>query len=63
VFPDASYYLLEDPDTVARLRADPRSFLDEIDLPVILDEIQNVPSSTTCARESIARRAGDGNGC
>jgi predicted AAA+ superfamily ATPase len=24
VFPKASYHLLEDPDTVARLRADPR---------------------------------------
>ena len=29
VFPKASYHLLEDPDTVARLRADPRSFLEE----------------------------------
>src|SRR2546425_3828331 len=40
VFPKASYHLLEDPDTVARLRADPRSFLEEVRLPVILDEIQ-----------------------
>jgi predicted AAA+ superfamily ATPase len=43
VFPDASYHLLQDPDMVARLRADPRSFLDEVRLPAILDEIQNVP--------------------
>ena len=34
VFPKASYHLLEDPDTVARLRADPRSFLEEVRLPV-----------------------------
>lgn len=42
-FPRAAYHLLEDPDTIARLRADPRGFLDEIRLPVVLDEIQHVP--------------------
>lgn len=41
VFPGASYHLLEDPDTVARVRADPRAFLDEVRPPVILDEIQH----------------------
>jgi len=29
-FPKAQYYLLEDPDAVSRLRADPRSFIEEI---------------------------------
>lgn len=43
LFPRASYHLLEDPDIVVRLRADPRGFLDEVTPPVILDEIQNVP--------------------
>jgi predicted AAA+ superfamily ATPase len=43
LFPDASYHLLEDPDVVARVRSDPRGFLDEVKLPTILDEIQNVP--------------------
>jgi hypothetical protein len=43
VFPRADYRLLEDPDVIARLRADPRAFLDELRLPAILDEIQNVP--------------------
>ncbi|MFO0968782.1 MAG: hypothetical protein U0793_24765 [Gemmataceae bacterium] len=34
---------VEIPDIIARLRADPRSFLDDLPLPVILDEIrQNV---------------------
>jgi hypothetical protein len=42
-FPKAAYYLLEDPDIIARVRSDPRSFLEEIRLPAILDEIQNVP--------------------
>src|SRR5713226_2137210 len=53
VFPNASYHLLEDPDTVARLRADPRSFLDEVRLPVVLDEIQNVPEILNYIRPRI----------
>src|SRR6202047_4552138 len=53
VFPKASYHLLEDPDTVARLRADPRSFLEEVRLPVILDEIQNVPEILNYVRARI----------
>jgi len=53
VFPRASYHLLEDPDTVARLRADPRSFLEEVQLPVILDEIQNVPEILNYVRARI----------
>ena len=40
LFPKAQYYLLEDPDAVSRLRADPRSFIEEIRPPAILDEIQ-----------------------
>ena len=55
VFPNASYHLLEDPDTVARLRADPRSFLDEVRLPAILDEIQNVPEVLNYVRARIDR--------
>src|SRR5262245_65885827 len=42
-FPDASYHLLEAPDTVVRFRADPHGFLDGIHPPAILDEIQHVP--------------------
>jgi predicted AAA+ superfamily ATPase len=42
-FPRADYRLLEDPDVLERVRADPRAFLDELRPPVILDEIQNVP--------------------
>jgi predicted AAA+ superfamily ATPase len=42
-FPDASWLLMEDPDLIARFRADPRSFVDRIDPPAILDEIQHVP--------------------
>ena len=53
VFPKASYHLLEDPDNVARLRADPRSFLAEVRLPVILDEIQNVPEILNYVRTRI----------
>lgn len=43
VFPKADYFLLEDPSVVARLRSDPHGFLDSVKIPVILDEVQNVP--------------------
>ncbi|OGW60513.1 MAG: hypothetical protein A2V83_03470 [Nitrospirae bacterium RBG_16_64_22] len=43
LFPKADYFLLEDPDVVARLRADPQGFLDAVKTPAILDEVQNVP--------------------
>jgi uncharacterized protein len=42
-FPGARYVLLEDPDIIGRVRADPRGFLDGLRPPVILDEIQNAP--------------------
>ena len=54
-FPSASYFLLEDPDIVARLRADPQGFLDDARLPVILDEIQNVPEVFAHVRARIDR--------
>jgi predicted AAA+ superfamily ATPase len=43
MFPHADYVLLEAPDEIARATEDPRGFLSELKLPVILDEIQNVP--------------------
>ena len=43
LFPRAGYVLLEDPDVQARARSDPRALLDEIRLPALFDEIQNVP--------------------
>jgi predicted AAA+ superfamily ATPase len=44
-FPKASYHLFEDPDVVARFRHDPQGFLDDVRLPAILDEMQNVPKT------------------
>ena len=55
VFPTASYHLLEDPEVVARLRADPRTFLDEIRLPAILAEIQHAPEILNHIRARIDR--------
>ena len=55
VFPTATYCLLEDPDTVARVRADPRAFLSELRPPVILDEIQNTPEILNYVRAAIDR--------
>jgi predicted AAA+ superfamily ATPase len=43
LFPRATYVLLEDPDVQARVRSDPRGLLEELRLPAIFDEIQNVP--------------------
>jgi predicted AAA+ superfamily ATPase len=53
LFPEASYHLLEDPDVLARVRADPRGFLDEVRLPAILDEIQNAPELFSYLRSRI----------
>lgn len=53
LLPRAAYYLLEDPAVVARLRADPHGFLDEIETPAILDEVQNVPEVFALVRARI----------
>jgi hypothetical protein len=56
LLPEADYYLLEDPTIVARLRADPQGFLDDVRLPVILDEVQNVPEVFALVRSRLDRR-------
>ncbi len=55
LFPKADYYLLEDPDVVARVRSDPQGFLDGVDCPVILDEMQNAPELFAYIRSRIDR--------
>jgi len=55
LFPKAEYHLLEDPDTIARFRADPHGFLDALRTPVILDEVQNVPEVFAYVRARIDR--------
>jgi uncharacterized protein len=42
LFPAATNRLLEDPDVVARIRSDPRAFMEELRPP---DEVQNTPKS------------------
>jgi len=56
LFPRASYFLLEDPDIVARLRADPQGFLDAVKTPAILDEVQHVPEVFAFVRSRIDRQ-------
>lgn len=51
--PKAQYVLLEDPDIQDRVLSDPRSFLESLRLPVILDEIQNTPRLLDYARTLI----------
>lgn len=56
LFPSAQYVLMEDPDVVARVRADPQGFLDGLHTPAILDEVQNVPEIFAFVRSRIDRR-------
>src|SRR5512135_120164 len=55
LFPRADYYLLEDPDVISRLRADPQGFMEEVHTPAIFDEIQNVPELLSYVRTRIDR--------
>lgn len=52
-FPSASYHLLEDIDIIERIKSDPRSFVEGLKLPVILDEIQNVPELLNYIRTKV----------
>lgn len=53
LWPAATYRLLEDPTVVAQVRADPQTFLDELPVPVILDEIQHAPELLAHVRARI----------
>lgn len=53
LFPRASYVLLEDPDVQARARSDPRALLEELRLPALFDEFQNVPELLAYIRTRI----------
>jgi len=55
LFPRAQYLLCEDPDVVARFRADPRGLLDALGAPAVLDEVQNVPEIFAYVRSRIDR--------
>jgi predicted AAA+ superfamily ATPase len=57
LLPKASYHLFEDPDVVARFRADPQGYLDEARLPAVFDEVQNVPEVFNYVRSRIDRDA------
>jgi predicted AAA+ superfamily ATPase len=56
LFPNARYVLLEDPDIQERVRSDPRAFLEEIQPPVVFDEIQNTPELLGYVRTLIDTR-------
>src|SRR5947207_1002633 len=58
LFRGATFVLLEDPAIVARGRADPNGFLDDLALPAVLDEIQNVPELFNHVRARIDARPG-----
>jgi predicted AAA+ superfamily ATPase len=56
LLPKASYFLPEDPSVVARLRADPHGFLDEVRTPAVLDEVQSVPEVFAFVRARIDQK-------
>ncbi len=61
LFPNANYVLLEDPDIQARVRSDPRAFLEELKPPIVFDEIQNTPELLAYVRtliDQVPRRMG-----
>ena len=61
LFPNAQFVLLEDPDIRGRIRSDPRTFLEELRPPVLLDEIQNAPELLSYVRtlvDAAPRRMG-----
>jgi len=55
LFRQASYVVLEDPDVQARARSDPRTLIEELRKPALLDEIQNVPELFSYIRTHIDR--------
>lgn len=55
LFPDAHYWLLEEPDVLARVKGDPRGFMEALAPPVILDEVQNAPELFNWVRARIDR--------
>jgi hypothetical protein len=57
-FPRAAYHLLEDQDVIARVRSDPRGFLDGAGSPAILDEVQNTPEIFNYIRSRVDRSGG-----
>ncbi|HEX9564214.1 MAG TPA: ATP-binding protein [Gemmatimonadaceae bacterium] len=55
LFPRAAYVALDAPDVRERANADPRSFLESLAPPAILDEIQNAPALFAFLKEVIDR--------
>ncbi|HEY3742110.1 MAG TPA: ATP-binding protein [Bryobacteraceae bacterium] len=53
LFRKATYVILEDPDILARVRADPRGLIDSLTPPVLFDEIQNAPELFAYVRTRI----------
>jgi predicted AAA+ superfamily ATPase len=53
LFPMAQYVLLEDPDIQGQIRSDPRTFLEDLQPPVLFDEIQNAPELLNYVRTLI----------
>ena len=58
--PEFNYVNLESPDTRAFAQEDPRAFLAEYTEPLILDEIQRVPTLLSYLQERVDEKSGNG---
>ncbi len=56
LLPKATYVQLEDPDTLLAVKEDPQGFLDGLKLPVVIDEVQQVPEIFGYVRSRIDAR-------
>lgn len=56
LFPSFAYVQLEDPDVLEAVKADPNGFLSSLQLPVIIDEVQQVPELFAYIRSRIDER-------
>ena len=54
--PKARYYLLEDPNVVARFRHDPQGLSDAVKTPAILDEIQHETEVSNYSKPTVRQR-------
>lgn len=59
MLPEAQYVMLEDPDVLSSVKADPRGFLDGLSFPVVIDEIQQIPELLNYIRSRIDANPGE----
>ena len=54
--PERSYYSFDTPDEIAKFQRDPELFFQSLELPVIFDEIQNIPDLIPYVKSALDKR-------